>query len=58
MINKKNRLCKLLGKCNSFQQFLETVISRSSWFLAPYVSAGENVNRPWIENFWKSHKGV
>lgn len=56
MIDKQNRLRKLAAACATYAQFERVAIARSSWFLAPYVVAGEQVTRPWLGNFWNVSK--
>lgn len=56
MIDPKRRLLKLLRTCQTYQEFFGEAVKRSSWVLAPYVQAGHVVNKPWLENFWKTHK--
>jgi hypothetical protein len=54
-MNTQNRLLKLLRSCATYEQFEREAIHRSSWVLRPYVAAGVNVNRPWLELFYRQH---
>ncbi len=56
MIDPKRRLVKLLKDCQTYQQFFNEAVQRSSWVLRPYVQAGYRVDKPFLEAFWKSYK--
>jgi hypothetical protein len=58
MIDPKNRLCKLVKECMSYPEFYRQAVYKSSWYLGPYSQAGQRIDKPWLENFWKSHKGA
>lgn len=56
MINTKNRLYKLLNNSRTYQEFQAEAVRRSSWVLAPYVQEGHRVDKPWLEQFWKTNR--
>lgn len=57
MINKQNRLFHLLERCETYEQFEQRAISKSSWVLAPYAQDGYIVTRSWLKEFYKLNRG-
>ena len=56
MINPKIRLFRLLKECRTYGEFESKAIAQAGWVLRPFVSAGVNVDKPWLLNFWNSNK--
>lgn len=57
MIDTQNRLRKLVKKSLILEAFIKAASYQSHWYLGPYVGAGHQVNKLWIEAFWITHKG-
>lgn len=57
MIDTKDRLKKLLKRCQNYEQFERMAIAKSSWVLAPYVAVGHVVTKTWLQAFYCDNGG-
>lgn len=56
-MNDVDRLCKLVNKTESYEDFYTRAMSKYRWFIKPYAVAGHKVTKAWLEQFWNNHKG-
>ena len=57
MIDKKNRLFKLLKRSENYDVFMWKAASQAHWYFAPFVAVGVNVDKKWLAEFWRINRG-
>lgn len=56
MIDTKNRLIKLVNRCDTYEQFEFLTRGRTHWYFAPYVAIGHNVTKEWLREMFNNFK--